>query len=99
MAHWYVAAISRTSVLPSLHTDVSVEVSCLQNLADWSMFVDPRQRLIGNANKENVQQALRTLALLPFTRRLGMTMQEVDSLVSRARSDAANPSLKAYFPL
>ncbi len=55
--------------------------------------------MIGNANKDNVQQALRTLAVFPFTRRLGMTMEEVDLLVDRARADAANPSLKAYFPL
>ncbi len=63
------------------------------------MVVDSRQQLIGNANKENIQQALRTLAIFPFTRRLGMTMEEADILVGRARTDAANTSLKAYFPL
>lgn len=55
--------------------------------------------MIGNANKENVQQTLRTLAVFPFTRRLGMTIGDVDLLVDRARADAVNPSLKAYFPL
>ena len=46
-----------------------------------------------------MNQALSTVALYPFTRRLGMTISDVNSLVTRARADAANPNLKAYFPL
>ena len=60
---------------------------------------DARQRRIGNAYKENVEQTLMTLALYPFIQRLGMTIEALNDLVTRAREDAANPSLKAYFPL
>lgn len=60
---------------------------------------DPRTRRIGNANRENIQQALSNLAIFPFTRRLGMAIQEVRSLVASACADAANPELKAYFPM
>ena len=60
---------------------------------------DPRERRIGEQNRENIQQALSNLAIYPFTRRLGMSIQEVRALVASARVDAANPALKAYFPL
>ena len=60
---------------------------------------ESRQRRIGSINHGNVQQALSALALYPFTRRLGMTIDAVNDLVNRARADAANRSLKAYFPL
>lgn len=63
------------------------------------MLVDPRQRQIGRANEANTSQLLNALALFPFSRRLGMTIQEIDVLVARARADAVNPNLKAYFPL
>ena len=61
--------------------------------------IDPRQRQIGDVNQEIISQLLSTLAVYPFTRRLGMTIQDVDDLIDEARDDAANPDLKAYFPL
>ena len=61
--------------------------------------LDARQRQIGNANMENVQQLLSTFAIFPFSRRLGMTIDQVNALVSRARIEAVKPSLKAYFRL
>ena len=82
-----------------VHKHLLLKYDALYIAADRPIGVDPRQRLIGNVNKENIQQALRTLAIYPFTRFLGMTMEEVDSLVDRARADAANQDLKAYFPL
>ncbi|KAL6717206.1 hypothetical protein ACLMJK_005121 [Lecanora helva] len=60
---------------------------------------DSRERRIGEENRDNIQQALSTLAIYPFTSRLGMSIQEVRALVASARVDAANPKLKAYFPL
>ena len=64
-----------------------------------SMMVDSRQQRIGVANKDNIHQGLRTLALYPFTRRLGMTVEGFDDLIGRACMEAADPRLKAYFPL
>ena len=63
------------------------------------MLIDERQRRIGNANRDTIHQTLRNLAIFPFTRRLGMRVEEVLELVSRASEDAANPDLKSYFPL
>lgn len=60
---------------------------------------DARQRRIGDANKQNMQQALSALALYPFTQRLGMNVAAANDLINRARADAANANLKAYFPL
>lgn len=61
--------------------------------------LDPKERRIGNAEQEQIRQALTSLAILPFTRRLGLTIEEVHALVAGACIDAANPELKAYFPL
>ncbi|KAL8938389.1 MAG: hypothetical protein Q9211_003219 [Gyalolechia sp. 1 TL-2023] len=66
-------------------------------LCAWG--TDDKQRRIGEANKENIRQLLSTLAIFPFTRRLGMSINAVNDLVDRAREDAANPGLKPYFPL
>lgn len=60
---------------------------------------DPKERRIGNAQQENLRQTLISLAIFPFTRRLGLTIEEVHALVAGACIDAANPDLKAYFPL
>ena len=60
---------------------------------------DPRERRIGEENEENIHQALMSLAIYPFTQRLGMSIDEVRALVAEARLDAANHALKAYFPL
>ncbi|MCJ1370700.1 hypothetical protein MMC20_001913 [Loxospora ochrophaea] len=77
-----------------------VEIECKMlplPLCAWSN--NARERRIGNANKENVSQALSSLALLLFTRRLGMSIQDFNSLIARARQEAANPALKPYVPL
>ena len=85
-------------MLPTF-THICISNQREQSLNQTDVKTDPRQRRIGNANKENVQQALSALALYPFTRRLGMTANAVNDLVDKARADAANPNLKAYFPL
>ncbi|KAI9821314.1 MAG: hypothetical protein M1827_004050 [Pycnora praestabilis] len=66
-------------------------------LCAWSR--DPREFEIGNLNRQNVQKLLGNLSLYPFTERLGMALEEMLVLVARARSEADDPSLKAYFPL
>ena len=62
-------------------------------------FIDPKERRIGNAEQETTRKALTSMGLFPFTKHLGMTIGEVHALVARACIDAANPDLKAYFPL
>ena len=62
-------------------------------------ILDPRERQIGEANRDNVHHLLSNLAVYPFTERLGMSIDDVNALVDRARREAANPQLKPYFPL
>lgn len=64
-----------------------------------SILIDPRQRRIGQANTANTSQLLSTLSIFPFERRLGMSIEEIEVLVARARADAVNTNLRAYFPL
>ncbi|KAA6414463.1 MAG: S-adenosyl-L-methionine-dependent methyltransferase [Lasallia pustulata] len=77
---------------------VSVETRMIPlPLCAWSN--DPRERQIGEANRDNVHHLLSNLAVYPFTERLGMSIDDVNALVDRARREAANPQLKPYFPL
>lgn len=61
--------------------------------------VDPRMREIGAMNRGNIQRLLSTLALYPLTQRLHMTREHFEVLVARARREADDHALKAYFPL
>lgn len=72
---------------------------CHEHEADPRFPIDPKERRIGNAKQETIRQALTNLAIFPFTRRLGLTIEDVHALVAGACVDAANPDLKAYFPL
>ncbi|KAI2635243.1 S-adenosyl-L-methionine-dependent methyltransferase [Xylaria nigripes] len=58
-----------------------------------------RDRDIGAANEENVRMLLSSLAIYPFTQYLGLSITEFHVLVAKARSEAANPAVKPYFPL
>lgn len=60
---------------------------------------DPRMREIGDSNRENIDHLLRSLALYPFTQRLHMPPESFTSLIAQAQQEAADLSLKAYFPL
>ncbi|KAJ5334059.1 uncharacterized protein N7506_007842 [Penicillium brevicompactum] len=66
-------------------------------LSAWS--ADPRMREIGGSNCDNIKQLLQSLALYPLTQRLHMSPEGFASLVSQAQQEAADPRLKAYFPL
>lgn len=61
--------------------------------------LDDRQRRIGNANRDGVRVALTSLGTVPLIRRLNMSAEDVTDLILRASMDAANASLKAYFPM
>ncbi|POR36199.1 Uncharacterized protein TPAR_03612, partial [Tolypocladium paradoxum] len=63
----------------------------------WSN--EPRDHNIGLANSENVAQLLQSLALYPFTQLKGMSIEDFEHLIEEAKSEASNPSFKAYFPL
>ncbi|KAG8167315.1 hypothetical protein KVR01_003004 [Diaporthe batatas] len=60
---------------------------------------DAREKEVGAANRENMSHLLSSLAIYPFTERLGMSINEVQVLLAQARRDAQDPSLKAYFPV
>lgn len=60
---------------------------------------DPRMREIGAANKKNVHSLLESLGLYPMTQRLGMSDDEFNDLVARARQEAEDHRLKPYLPL
>jgi hypothetical protein len=77
---------------------ISFQRCSLRGLMGW-INLDPRQRRIGNANREITSTMLSTLAVYPFTRQLGMTNQEYGILVAQARADAANHNLRPYFPV
>lgn len=66
---------------------------------DSAFFIDPRERTIGVANTRSTSRLLGTLALFPFSSRLQMSFEEIEVLLAHARADAANTSLKPYFPL
>lgn len=91
------AALQLQALLTSAgFTEIQTNMVPLPTCA-WG--TDARQRRIGEANKENIRQLLSTLAIFPFTRRLGMSINAVNELVNRARADAANANLRPYFPL
>ncbi|CAI7598057.1 unnamed protein product [Penicillium viridicatum] len=66
-------------------------------LSAWS--TDRRMRDIGRHSCANMQQLLRSLALYPLTQRLHMAPDTFNALVDQAQQEAADPTLKAYFPL
>ena len=55
--------------------------------------------MIGQENLDVMQGTFRSLSLLPLTRRLGMSITEVNQLFNEAKVEAISPGLKAYFPL
>jgi hypothetical protein len=65
---------------------------------DW-IEQDAREKEVGVANRENMSHLLSSLAIYPFTERLGMPITEVQVLLAQARRDGQDPSLKAYFPV
>lgn len=65
----------------------------------YLLELDPRMRQIGALNRDNVHRFLSSMALYPLTQRLHMSEQEFEDLIARARQEADDHSLKAYFPL
>nr|KMM68997.1 hypothetical protein CPAG_05320 [Coccidioides posadasii RMSCC 3488] len=66
-------------------------------LSGWSN--DPRMRVIGAMNRDNTQQWLSSLALYPFMQKLHMSRDELNNIITRAREEADDPSLRPYVPL
>ncbi|KAH7328376.1 S-adenosyl-L-methionine-dependent methyltransferase [Stachybotrys elegans] len=66
-------------------------------MCGWSG--ENRDRDIGSANVENINQLLFSLGLYPMTQLKGMAYENFEELVERARREANDPAYKAYFPL
>ncbi|KMP06584.1 hypothetical protein CIRG_06265 [Coccidioides immitis RMSCC 2394] len=64
-----------------------------------SRSLDPRMRVIGAMNRDNTQQWLSSLALYPFMQKLHMSRDELNNIITHAREEADDPSLRAYVPL
>ncbi|RDL38861.1 Uncharacterized protein BP5553_03201 [Venustampulla echinocandica] len=86
--------------LPTLMREagfVNVEHRMLQlHTCAWS--TDQRDNDIGAINRENVQRFLSSLAIYPFTERLGMAVQDAHLLIAQARLEADNPAFKVLYP-
>ncbi|OQD80040.1 hypothetical protein PENANT_c040G07442 [Penicillium antarcticum] len=65
-------------------------------LSSWG---DARTQSIGRSSHENIKQLLRSLALYPLIQRLHMSPQSFEALVTQAQQEAADHTLKPYFPL
>ena len=98
MVKWYVDVLLTCSYRGGA-SQRNHHCECHGREANPWLPIDPKERRIGNAEQENIRQTLTNLAIFPFTRRLGMTIEDVHALVAGACIDAANPDLKAYFPL
>lgn len=59
----------------------------------------PKQARIGDMVQKHAKETMRSLAILPLTKILGMPITEVDDLIERAAADALDASLKPYFSL
>jgi hypothetical protein len=62
-------------------------------------FPDPRLASIGRDMVGMVGVLLDSLAIWPFTERLGMTDQEVKDITNNARRELDDPTLRLYLPM
>ncbi|KAF2714192.1 hypothetical protein K504DRAFT_473302 [Pleomassaria siparia CBS 279.74] len=60
---------------------------------------DATKASIGRDNVQMMGELLDSLAIWPFTERLGWTKVQVEALTNAARSEVADESLKLYIPL
>ena len=67
--------------------------------SNLSLFAGEKEAEIGNVVRTNISETLESLAILPFTKRLNVSIDDVKSLVANATADATNPALKPYFSL
>lgn len=62
-------------------------------------MADPKLQWVGQQNLENIGTMLDSLAIWPFTARMGWSKEQVAALTQRARAEAADLRLKLYIPL
>jgi hypothetical protein len=60
---------------------------------------DPTRAAIGRDTVAMVAELLTSLAIWPFTERLGWTVAQVESLAEAARAEIQDASLKLYIPV
>ncbi|EOD47288.1 Methyltransferase type 11 [Neofusicoccum parvum] len=73
------------------------EVTYRMPIGGWS--TDPKLQWVGQQNLDNIGTMLDSLAIWPFTERMGWSKEQVAALTQRARAEAADLRLKLYIPL
>lgn len=63
------------------------------------VVADPKLQWVGQQNLDNIGTMLDSLAIWPFTERMGWSKEQVAALTQRARAEAADLRLKLYIPL
>ncbi|KAF3942090.1 hypothetical protein ABW19_dt0204138 [Dactylella cylindrospora] len=90
-----------TRLKPMMEAAGFVEIQTLMMrmpLSGWSRDSE-RDRDIGNFNVSNAKDMLNSMALWPFTERLGMPLEQFYVLLARARNEIDDLNLRPYFPL
>lgn len=64
-----------------------------------TISLDPTRAAIGRDNVAMVSELLTSLAIWPFTERLGWTAAQVETLAAAARAEIQDPGLKLYIPV
>ncbi|KAF2091998.1 S-adenosyl-L-methionine-dependent methyltransferase [Saccharata proteae CBS 121410] len=73
------------------------EIAYRLPIGGWS--TDPKMQYVGQQNLRNIGTMLDSLAIWPFTERMGWTKEQVAALSEKAREEAADPRLKLYIPM
>ena len=64
-----------------------------------TIVLDPTKASIGRDNVEMIGELLDSLAIWPFTERLGWTKAQVEALTNTARAEIKDETLKLYIPV
>ncbi|KAK4101315.1 S-adenosyl-L-methionine-dependent methyltransferase [Parathielavia hyrcaniae] len=60
---------------------------------------DPKHKEIGAWTQANIMQALQALSIMSFTKGLGWSVIEVETLLAQVRRDVKNKDVHAYWPI
>ncbi|KAK4120503.1 S-adenosyl-L-methionine-dependent methyltransferase [Parathielavia appendiculata] len=60
---------------------------------------DPKHKEIGAWTQANIMQALQALSIMSFTKGLGWSVIEVETLLAQVRKDVKNKDVHAYWPI
>jgi len=71
--------------------------NCSVPIGGWSR--DAKEREIGLENVRNIERMLDSLGTYPFCHVLGMKLEDVVALCSRAKQELRDNNLKLYLPM